>query len=102
MLDSAFPSANSWKMRQSHLVPLSAEAIAILKELHTLTGRGKYVFPCNGRRDRAMSEAAIGPPPWILSNCSMVSPVNALPMEGGRGKMLVGWLDNLFGEYISY
>ena len=59
MLDSAFPSTNSWKMRQSHLVPLSALAIAILKELQSLTGRGKYVFPCNGRRDRAMSEAAI-------------------------------------------
>jgi integrase len=59
MLDSAFPSTNSWKMRQSHLVPLSAQAIAILKELHALTGRGKYLFPCNGRPARPMSEAAI-------------------------------------------
>lgn len=59
MLDSACPSTNSWKKRQSHIVPLSAQAIAILKELHTLTGRGKYLFPCNGKRDRPMSEAAI-------------------------------------------
>ena len=59
MLDSACPSTNSWKMRQSHLVPLSAQAIAILKELHALTGGGKYLFPCNGRPDRPMSEAAI-------------------------------------------
>lgn len=57
MLYSSCPSTNSWKMRQSHLVPLSAQAIAILKELHALMGRGKYLFPCNGKRDRSMSEA---------------------------------------------
>ena len=33
------------KMRQPHLVPLSEQAIAILRDLHPLTGRGRYVFP---------------------------------------------------------
>jgi integrase len=42
-----------------HIVPLSTQAVAILRELHALTGRGKYLFP--GARDpkRPMSEAAV-------------------------------------------
>lgn len=42
-----------------HIVPLSTQAVALLRELHTLTGRGKYLFP--GARDpkRPMSEAAV-------------------------------------------
>jgi integrase len=38
------------KMRQPHLVPLSSQAIAILRELAPLTGSGRYLFP--GARDR--------------------------------------------------
>jgi integrase len=33
------------KMKEPHLVPLSKQAIEILKELHKLTGSGRYVFP---------------------------------------------------------
>lgn len=42
-----------------HLVPLSRQAIAILRELHPLTGRGRFVFP--GARDakRSMSDGAV-------------------------------------------
>lgn len=42
-----------------HVVPLSLQAVAILRELHPLTGRGKYLFP--GARDsrRHMSDGAI-------------------------------------------
>ena len=32
-------------MRDPHIVPLSKQAIALLKELHTLTGGGKVLFP---------------------------------------------------------
>ena len=44
---------------QPHIVPLSTQAVAILRELHAVTGRGRYVFP--GMRDpkRPMSEAAV-------------------------------------------
>ena len=44
---------------QPHIVPLSTQAVAILRELHAVTGRGHYVFP--GMRDpkRPMSEAAV-------------------------------------------
>ena len=33
------------KTGQPHLVPLSTQALAILHDLHPLTGRGRYVFP---------------------------------------------------------
>lgn len=42
--------ADKMKMRQPHLVPLSSQAVAILRELHPLTGSSRYVFP--GTRDR--------------------------------------------------
>jgi integrase len=41
--------ANRMKMRQPHIVPLSIQAIELLKELHTLTGGQKWLFP-NYRR----------------------------------------------------
>jgi integrase len=37
--------ASRMKTGQPHLVPLSTQALAILTELHPLTGRGRYVFP---------------------------------------------------------
>lgn len=48
------------KTKTHHSVPLCTQALAILQELHPLTGRGQYVFP--GARDRKlpMSGGAIG------------------------------------------
>lgn len=46
------------KTRQPHLVPLSLQAVSILKELHQLTGGGQYAFP--GRTSsRPMSENSV-------------------------------------------
>jgi len=46
------------KMKEPHVTPLSQQAIEILKELHKLTGSGRYLFP--GRTfDRPMSNNAI-------------------------------------------
>ncbi len=44
---------------EPHIIPLSPQAVAILRELHPLTGHRRHVFP--GARDpkRCMSEAAI-------------------------------------------
>lgn len=42
-----------------HLVPLASQAVAILRELHALTGDGEYVFPGARSNGRAMSEAAV-------------------------------------------
>lgn len=47
------------KMGVPHLVPLSRQAVAILKELHPLTGGGRFVFPSARGQGRPMSENAI-------------------------------------------
>ncbi|CAG2136044.1 tyrosine-type recombinase/integrase [Cupriavidus numazuensis] len=47
------------KTKTDHLVPLASQAIAILRELHPLTGSGQYVFPGARSAQRPMSEAAI-------------------------------------------
>ncbi|RII26677.1 MAG: integrase [Geobacter sp.] len=47
------------KMKEPHLVPLSTQAVSILRELRPLTGHSKYVFPCNRSPLRCMSENAV-------------------------------------------
>lgn len=42
-----------------HIVPLAAQAVAILRELQPLTGHGRYVFPSLRTGERPMSDAAI-------------------------------------------
>ena len=51
--------AHKMKMRQAHIVPLSTQAIAILRELEPLTGRGQHVFPSPRGATRCMSENAL-------------------------------------------
>lgn len=51
--------AAKMKMREPHLVPLSTQAVAILSELHALTGRGQYVFPSARSPKRPMSNNAV-------------------------------------------
>lgn len=38
------------KMQHEHIVPLPRQAVALLKELQTFTGRGDYVFPSPARQ----------------------------------------------------
>jgi integrase len=47
------------KMRNEHLVPLPRQAVEVLRELHQLTGAGKYVFPGARTVGRPMSENTI-------------------------------------------
>lgn len=42
-----------------HLVPLAPQAIAVLKDLHPLTGHGAYVFPSLQAGGRPMSENTV-------------------------------------------
>jgi len=51
--------AGRMKMKISHLVPLSEQAIAIFKELRPLTGHSKYVFPSHRSPLRCMSDNAL-------------------------------------------
>ena len=47
------------KMRDEHLVPLSSQALLLLRELQPLTGDGRYLFPSPRSWGRPMSENAI-------------------------------------------
>jgi integrase len=59
--------AERMKMREQHIVPLSHQAVEILRELEPLTNRGipakpdapRYVFPGAQSRERPMSENAV-------------------------------------------
>ena len=47
------------KTKQSHIVPLASQAIAILQELHPLTGHRELVFPGERSALRPMSENTV-------------------------------------------
>ena len=51
--------ANKMKMKEQHIVPLSTQAVAILKEIKTVTGHGRYLFPGERTHERPMSENTI-------------------------------------------
>jgi integrase len=60
-LDRAEWTIPAWrmKMRQSLTVPLSHQAVQILRDIHSVTGEGKYVFPSARSGGRPMSNNAI-------------------------------------------
>lgn len=47
------------KTKTEHLVPLSTQAVVILRELHAFSGHGRLVFPGARGNDRSMSDAAV-------------------------------------------
>nr|CUV28877.1 putative prophage integrase [Ralstonia solanacearum] len=56
--------AGEWRFVSSkrdvpHIVPLSTQAVAVLRDLHALTGHGRYLFPGARDKSKPMSEAAI-------------------------------------------
>jgi integrase len=51
--------AEKMKMQATHIVPLSTQAISILRELETLTGNNQYVFPSIRTLRRPMSDNTV-------------------------------------------
>jgi len=47
------------KTGKAHIVPLAAQAVDILRELHPLTGNGEFVFPNSSQPERPMHEMAM-------------------------------------------
>lgn len=58
-LDAAEWRYHVTKTDSEHIVPLATQAVAILRELHALTGTGRYVFPGARSNGRPMSDNAI-------------------------------------------
>ena len=50
---------NKMKMGEQHIVPLSSQALTILREIKPLTGQGRFVFPGERTNARPMSENTI-------------------------------------------
>lgn len=48
--------ADKMKMRRPHCVPLSRQALSIIEEIKPVSGKHRYLFPCQGKRDRPMCE----------------------------------------------
>ncbi|MGN6739595.1 tyrosine-type recombinase/integrase [Dyella sp.] len=51
--------ASRMKMKAAHIVPLSTQAVAILRDLYLLTGSGRYLFPGLRTTSRPMSENTV-------------------------------------------
>jgi integrase len=51
--------AEKMKMRTVHIVPLSKQAIEVIKDIQPLTGRDKYLFPSNRTKTRPISDNTI-------------------------------------------
>jgi len=51
--------AERMKMRRPHLVPLSSQALDLLRELKIMTGNYRYVFPGRNNPNNPISEASI-------------------------------------------
>lgn len=67
-LDGALWTIPSAKMKrtkeekengEAHVVPLPTQAVAILRELHHLTGGGRYVFPGQRDHERPLSDNSV-------------------------------------------
>jgi len=51
--------AQRMKMRSPHILPLSQQAIAVLRELASLTGSGRLLFPGAYNKERPMSDNTV-------------------------------------------
>lgn len=51
--------AAKMKARDMHIVPLSVQAVAVLREIKPVTGSGRYVFPGERTSARPMSENTV-------------------------------------------
>ena len=51
--------AERMKMRRPHIVPLSDQAVVILKELEPITGQGRYLFPASSDPDKHLRDNRI-------------------------------------------
>ena len=67
-LDAALWTIPSAKMKRTkaakeqgdpHVVPLPTQAVALLRDLHPVTGHGRYVFPGERSHDRPISDNSV-------------------------------------------
>ncbi|MFC7516591.1 tyrosine-type recombinase/integrase [Herbaspirillum sp. GCM10030257] len=83
------------KMGVDHIVPLSTQAVEILRGIQSLTGQGKYVFPSVRTRERCLSENTLN-----AALRSMGYAKEVMTAHGFRA-MARTIMDELLGERID-
>jgi integrase len=84
------------KMGVDHIVPLSKQAVEILRAMHTLTGHNKYVFPSIRTGERCMSENTLN-----AALRSMGYSKETMTAHGFRA-MARTILDEVLGERVDF
>jgi integrase len=64
--------ANGMKMKRDHIVPLSRQSIAILRDLHQNTGHQALIFPAVGPKKRPLSDVTLNQALHLLGYPSSV------------------------------
>jgi integrase len=87
--------AEKMKMKVDHIVPLSTQSIEIIREIHLLTGHGRYVFPSIRTGERCMSENTV--------NAGLRSMGYSKEMMTGHGfrAMARTIMDEVLGERVD-
>lgn len=84
------------KTKTPHIVPLSTQAVELLRELHALTGRGVFVFPGARTATRPMSDNAI-----CAALRSIGVPKDVMSAHGFRATART-LLDEVLGIRVEY
>jgi integrase len=87
--------ASKMKMNFDHLVPLSAQAVVLLRGVHAMSGTGRYVFPSIRTADRCMSENTVN-----AALRAMGYPKEAMTGHGFRA-MARTIMDEVLGERVD-
>lgn len=91
------------KTKTEHIVPLSTQAIAILKEIQPITGHGIYVFPGARMNGRPMSEGAV-----LAAMRSLGIPKDEMSGHGFRAMArtildeVLGWRPDLIEHQLAH
>lgn len=64
--------ANGMKMKRDHIVPLSRQSIAILRDLQQYTGHQAFIFPAVGPKKRPLSDVTLNQALHLLGYPSSV------------------------------
>lgn len=87
--------AEKMKMDNAHIVPLARQVVAVLRDLHRISGHGRYVFPSIRSGDRCMSDNTIN-----AALRSMGYPREVMTGHGFRA-MARTIMDEVLGERVD-
>ncbi len=97
------PAARMKGHRGDHLVPLSRQALAILKSLHqSHTGDGEWMFPALGPRKRPISENTLGAALRTLGYSSEVHVPHGFRHMASTLMHELGWLSSDIELQLSH